>query len=73
MNNSTLHTRITLDAGKCGGKPCIRGMRITVADVLAWLAMGMDKEEILEDFPELESEAIKACLQFAAQTELRVV
>ncbi|MFZ1385892.1 MAG: DUF433 domain-containing protein [Thiolinea sp.] len=69
MNISTLQTRITLEAGKRSGKPCIRGLRITVADVLAWLALGMETQEILEDFPELEAEDIKACLQFAAQRE----
>lgn len=61
--------RITLEAGKRGGKPCIRGMRITVYDVLGWLAAGMTAEEILGDFPELEAEDIKACLEFAADRE----
>lgn len=64
--------RISLDAGKRGGKPCIRGMRISVYDVLGWLAAGMTAEEILTDFPELEAEDIKACLEFAADREQRV-
>jgi uncharacterized protein (DUF433 family) len=60
---------ITIEAGKRGGKPCIRGMRITVADVLGWLSSGMKTEEILEDFPELTVQDIQACLQFAARRE----
>lgn len=64
--------RITLEAGKRGGKPCIRGMRITVYDVLGWLAADMTAEVILGDFPELEAEDIKACLEFAADREHRV-
>lgn len=69
MKILSLQDRITLEAGKRSGKPCIRGLRITVSDVLAWLAIGMNTQEILEDFPELEAEDIKACLQFAAQRE----
>ena len=61
--------RITLEPGKRGGKPCIRGLRITVYDVLEMLAEGMSQEEILDDFPELEPEDIKACLSFAATRE----
>lgn len=64
-----LSERITLEAGKRGGKPCIRGMRIAVADVLGWLGAGMSHQEILEDFPELEAADILACLQFAAHRE----
>ncbi len=60
---------ITIEPGKRGGKPCIRGMRITVYDVLGWLAAGMSHEEILDDFPELTEEDIKACLEFAANRE----
>lgn len=60
---------ITIEPGKRGGKPCIRGMRITVYDVLDYLASGMTHEEILEDFPELTSEDILACLAFAADRE----
>jgi uncharacterized protein (DUF433 family) len=57
---------ITLDPEKCGGKPCIRGMRITVYNVLEYLASNMTEEEILQDFPYLTHEDIKACLLYAA-------
>lgn len=60
---------ITIEADKRGGKPCIRGMRITVYDVLEYLASGMSEEEIIEDFPELSKEDIKACIAFAANRE----
>ena len=60
---------ITLEPGKRGGKPCIRGMRITVYDVLELLASGMTHEEILEDFPYLTNEDILACLSYAADRE----
>lgn len=60
---------ITIEPGKRGGKPCIRGMRITVGDVLGWLATGMSHQEILEDFPELNVEDIYAALSFAADRE----
>ncbi len=58
---------ITIEAGKRSGKPCIRGLRITVYDILEYLAGGMTEAEILEDFSELTSEDIKACLAFAAE------
>jgi uncharacterized protein (DUF433 family) len=61
--------RITIEAGKRGGKPCVRGLRITVYDVLGWLAAGMSEAEILADFPELDTEDIRACLSFAAERE----
>jgi uncharacterized protein (DUF433 family) len=61
--------RITIEPGKRGGKPCIRGLRITVYDVLEYLASGMSEVEILEDFPELEPEDLRACLRFAADRE----
>lgn len=64
--------RITLQAGKRGGKPCLRGLRITVYDVLALLAEGVSSQEILEDFPELELADILAVLSFAADRERRV-
>jgi len=64
---------ITMEPGKRGGRPCVRGMRIAVADVLGWLAAGMSHEEILSDFPELTEEDIRACLAFAADRERRVV
>ena len=59
--------RITSDPDKCGGKPCIRGMRIRVADVLEMLAANLTHEQIRADFPDIEAEDIQACLQFAAQ------
>ena len=58
--------RITFDPSKCGGRPCIRGMRIRVTDVLGLLANGLSFKEILEEMPDLEAEDILACLQFAA-------
>ena len=61
--------RITIEAGKRGGKPCIRGLRITVYDVLSYLAAGMSTEEILEDFTDLTREDIQACLSYAADRE----
>ncbi|PID34144.1 MAG: hypothetical protein CR976_01835 [Thiotrichales bacterium] len=61
--------RITITAGKRSGKPCVRGLRITVYDVLGWLASGMGVQDIIEDFPELEQADITACLTFAAQRE----
>ncbi len=64
---------ITLEPGKRGGKPCIRGLRITVYDVLEYLASGMTEQEILRDFPELTSEDIRACLAFAADRERTLI
>jgi uncharacterized protein (DUF433 family) len=64
---------ITIEPGKRGGKPTIRGMRITVYDVLSYLAAGMTHEEILEDFPYLTEEDILACLSYAADREAHVV
>jgi uncharacterized protein (DUF433 family) len=60
---------ITIDPGKRSGKPCIRGMRITVYDILGWLASGMTNKEIIEDYPELKEEDIYAALSFAANRE----
>jgi uncharacterized protein (DUF433 family) len=57
---------ITIEPGKRGGQPCVRGMRITVRDVLEYLAGGMTVDELLADFPELTIEGIRACLAFAA-------
>ena len=62
---------ITVEPGKRGGKPCIRGMRMTVYDVLEYLASGMTQEQILADFPYLTQEDIRACLQYAADRERR--
>ncbi len=64
--------RITLEPGKRSGRPCIRGLRITVYDVLEQLAAGLSHQEILDDFPELEREDISACLAFAADREHRL-
>jgi len=61
--------RITIETGKRGGKPCIRGLRISVYDVLEQLAAGMTPEQIIEDFPELEADDIRASLEFAADRE----
>lgn len=65
--NASLLDRITIEPGKCGGKPCIRGMRIRVSDILEMLGEGVSMEEILADFPDLEREDILASLQFAAR------
>ncbi len=64
---------ITIEPGKRSGKPCIRGLRITVQDILEYLADGMTEDEILEDFSELTREDIKACLAFAANRERRLL
>jgi uncharacterized protein (DUF433 family) len=63
---------ITIEPGKRGGKPCVRGLRITVYDILEYLASGMTMEEILDDFPELTREDILASLAFAADAEKKV-
>lgn len=65
--------RITIEPGKRGGKPCIRHMRITVYDVLGWLASGMNTEEILADYTELTKQDIQACLAFAADRDHHLV
>lgn len=64
-----IQERITIEAGKRGSKPCVRGLRVTVYDVLSLLASNVSETEILEDFPELEHEDILACLAFAAERE----
>ncbi len=66
------HERITIEPGKRSGKPCIRGLRITVYDILEYLASGMSMEEILDDFPELDRDDILAALGFAADRERRI-
>jgi len=65
--------RITIDPEKRSGKPCIRDLRITVYDVLEYLASGMSEEEILKDFPDLTREDIRACLAFAADRERKLI
>ena len=64
---------ITIEPGKRGGKPCIRGLRITVYEVLEYLASGMSEDEILRDFPDLTRDDIRACLAFAADRERKLV
>lgn len=65
--NTDRDQRITFNPRQCGGRPCIRGMRIRVADILEMLAQGVKVEEILSDFPDLEPEDINACLHYAAR------
>jgi len=65
--------KITMESGKCGGRPCIRGLRIRVKDLLELLAHGASWNEILEDYPDLETDDIKACLEFAADQHDHVV
>jgi uncharacterized protein (DUF433 family) len=67
--NDQWRSRITLEPGKRGGRPCIRGMRITVYDVLSYLAAGMTTQQILDDFPYLTAEDLQASLAFAAERE----
>lgn len=64
---ANLTERITVDPEQCGGRPCIRGMRVRVTDVLDLLANGLTPEQILEELPYLEMEDIRACLRFASQ------
>lgn len=64
--------RITIEPGKRSGQPCIRGLRITVWDVLSWLASGKSEDEILEDYPELEREDFKAVYEYAARLGRRI-
>ncbi len=64
---------ITIEPDKRGGKPCIRGLRITVYDILDYLASGMTADEILADFPDLTDEDIRACLAFAADRERKLL
>ncbi|MGH6952240.1 MAG: DUF433 domain-containing protein [Vitreimonas sp.] len=64
---------ITQEPGKRGGRPCIRGMRIAVADILGWLAAGMSHAEIIADYPELTDADIRAALAYAAERERRIV
>lgn len=67
--NDNLLSRITIESGKRGGRPCIRGMRITVYDILEWMASGMTQSDILKDYPELEKEDIEAALRFVSERE----
>ena len=67
--NVTYQDRITIEPGKRGGRPCIRGLRITVYDVLSYLAAGMTTDEVLADFPDLTRDDVLACLGYAAERE----
>lgn len=73
LNAMDYRDYITIEPGKRSGKPCIRGLRITVYDILEYLASGMTEAEILADFPDLTAEDIRACLAFAADRERRMV
>lgn len=73
LNAMDYRDYITIEPGKRSGKPCIRGLRITVYDILEYLASGMSEAEILSDFPDLTAEDIRACLAFAADRERRMV
>ncbi len=64
---------ITIEPGKRGGRPCVRGLRIAVSDVLGWLASGMSHAEIMSDYPELTKADIRACLAYAADRERRLL
>ena len=70
--SETWRSPITVEPGKRGGHPCVRGMRITVYDVFSYLAAGMSQQEVLDDFPYLTAEDIRACLAFAAERERRM-
>ena len=62
-----LDERITVDAAQCGGRPCVRNMRIRVSDVLDLLATGLSSQEVLQDLPDLELEDVQACLRYASR------
>lgn len=62
---------ITIEPGKRGGKPCVHGLRITVGDVLGWVAAGMSTREIIDDYPDLTEDDVRACLAYAADRERR--
>jgi uncharacterized protein (DUF433 family) len=64
---------VTIESGKRGGRPCVRGLRIAVADILGWLAAGMSHQQIIAEYPELTEEDIRACLAYAADRERRIV
>lgn len=66
-SNGTGLERITINSNQCGGRPCVRGMRIRVKDVLDMLAEGASEQEILQDYPDLEAADIRACLAYAAR------
>ncbi len=72
-NKADFLKRITIEPGKCGGRPCVRGMRIRVVDVLQLLGSGADHDEILKNYPSLEQEDILACLEYAARQTDHIV
>lgn len=72
MTQTDYQKIITIEPGKRSGKPCIRGTRMTVTDVLEYLAGGMTQEELLSEFPDLTAEDIRACLAFAADRERKL-
>jgi uncharacterized protein (DUF433 family) len=72
MTRAEYSQLITIDPARRGGKPCVRGMRLAVADVLDYLAGGMTEEDLLRDFPELTRDDIRACLAFAADRDRRL-
>lgn len=67
MNKENLLERITIESGKRGGKPCIKGTRISVYDILSYLASGMSEREVLDDFPHLEENDIRACFAYVIE------
>lgn len=69
----SLSERITIESGKCGGRPCIRGLRIRVKDILGLLAAGASHREILDDYPDLEEADILAALSYAAEQSDHVI
>lgn len=72
MKIAMVEDRITIESGKRSGQPCIRGLRITVWDVLSWLAAGKSEDEILADYPELERDDFKAVYEYAARLGRRI-
>jgi len=70
--SATVDSRITIEPGKRSGQPCIRGLRITVWDILNWLAAGMTEQQIIDDYPELEPEDFRAAYEYAARVGRRV-
>jgi uncharacterized protein (DUF433 family) len=71
-NEAAMEERITIEPGKRSGQPCIRGLRITVWEVLGWLAAGMSEEQILKDYPELEPADFRAVFEYASRVGRRV-
>lgn len=70
---TALHTTITSDPQRRGGRPCVRDLRISVGDVLGWLALGQTPEQIVAEYPELTPDDVRACLAYAAEREVHEV